>query len=133
MKISGKVILTIAVVVALALALIYAQVTPNRAASYKLDARQMELLVSEVLPPAQQQQLASNPEQKKQLALRLKELLAIAQLAEAEGFGKRGVADGLPGSILARVMAAEEDRDEVLAEIGQLGVNGAEQRGGPLI
>ena len=89
MKISGKVILTIAVVVALALALIIGQATQNTTRSYKLDARQMELLVSEVLPPAQQQQLASNPEQKKQLAQRLKELLAIAQLAEAEGFAER--------------------------------------------
>jgi peptidyl-prolyl cis-trans isomerase C len=89
MKTQGKVILTVAVVVALALALISAQVWPTRSANYNLDAKQMELLVSEILPPAQQQQLAANPEQKKQLAQRLRELLAIAQVAEMEGFAER--------------------------------------------
>lgn len=89
MKIPGKVILTIAVVVALTLALISAQMWPTSSANYNLDAKRMELLVSEILPPAQQQQLASNPEQKQQLAKRLRELLAIAQVAEKEGYADR--------------------------------------------
>ena len=89
MKTPVKVGLTVAVVVALALALIYAQMSPTRSADYNLDAKKMELLVSEILPPTQQQQLASNPDQKKQLAQRLKELLAIAQVAEREGFADR--------------------------------------------
>ncbi|HWP43869.1 MAG TPA: hypothetical protein VNO14_11570, partial [Blastocatellia bacterium] len=89
MKIPGKAILVIAVVVALAGALIYAQMSRRAAVDYNLDARQMELLVSEAFPPSQQQQLASNPEQKKQLAQRLKELLALAKVADEEGYAER--------------------------------------------
>jgi parvulin-like peptidyl-prolyl isomerase len=86
MKTPVKVGLTVAVVLALVGALFYAQLSPTRSADYNLDTKEMELLVSEILPPTQQQQLASNPDQKKQLAQRLKELLAIAQVAEREGF-----------------------------------------------
>lgn len=88
MKLSPKALLAIATVGVLAALLIFAQYNSPRSSSrsYNLSAKDMELLVSEVMPPQQQQQLASSPEQKQQLAKRLKELLALAQEAERNGF-----------------------------------------------
>jgi len=91
--VSGRVIAAILVVVALAGTMIWAQISPlsNRGElnSVKFDAKRMELLVSELLPPQQQQVLASNPEQKKTLVKTLKQILAVAQQAEKEGYANR--------------------------------------------
>lgn len=91
--ISGRVLAAILVVVALAGTMIWAQISPmsNRGElnSVKFDAKRMEFLVSELLPPQQQQALASNPEQKKTLVKTLKQILAVAQQAEKEGYGNR--------------------------------------------
>ena len=91
MKLSPKAIFAIAIVGLLAAALLFSQYNSSRSSSssYNLSARDMELLVSEVMPPQQQQQLASSPEQKQQLAKRLKELLALAQEAERNGFADK--------------------------------------------
>ena len=91
MKLSPKAIFAIAIVAVLAAALLFSQYSSSRSSSatYNLSARDMELLVGEVMPPQQQQQLATSPEQKQQLAKRLKELLALAQEAERNGFADK--------------------------------------------
>ena len=86
MKLSGKVIAVVVVVIMLGGFLVMVQQTGSRPPSYSLTAHDMEVLVNEVLPPGQQQQLAGDEEQRKQLAKRLKELLSLAQVAEQEGF-----------------------------------------------
>ncbi|HVF92401.1 MAG TPA: peptidylprolyl isomerase [Blastocatellia bacterium] len=91
--VSGKVIAAILVVLALAGTMIWAQMSPmgrgGELGNVKFDAKKMEFLVSELLPPMQQQQLASNPEQKKTLVKTLKQILAVAQQAEKEGYAAK--------------------------------------------
>jgi parvulin-like peptidyl-prolyl isomerase len=48
----------------------------------------MEILVSEIIPPGQQQQLASDGEQRKKLAQEFKKVFSLAQVAEQEGFAQ---------------------------------------------
>jgi parvulin-like peptidyl-prolyl isomerase len=88
MSTSGKAIAAIVVVVLLAGALIMAQFTSSKPKSIKLSADQMSILVKELLPPQQQQQLASEPERRKDFAKRIKELLALGQAAESQEFSK---------------------------------------------
>jgi peptidyl-prolyl cis-trans isomerase C len=92
MKISGKAILAIAVVAILAALLFFSQYNSSSSSStraYNLSAQDMEILVGEIMPPPQQQALASSPEQKQTLAKRLRELLALAQVAEQKGFAEK--------------------------------------------
>jgi peptidyl-prolyl cis-trans isomerase C len=91
MKISGKAILAIAVVAILAALLFFSQYnsSSSNSRSYNLSAADMEILVGEILPPPQQQALATSAEQKQTLAKRLKELLALAQVAEQNGFAEK--------------------------------------------
>ncbi len=91
MKISGKAIMAIAVVAFLAAALFFSQYNSSSSSSrsYNLSAHDMEVLVGEILPPQQQQALASSPEQKQTIAKQLKELLALAQFAEQKGFAEK--------------------------------------------
>jgi peptidyl-prolyl cis-trans isomerase C len=91
MKISGKAILAIAVVAILAALLFFSQYnsSSSNSRSYNLSAHDMEILVGEILPPPQQQALATSAEQKQTLAKRLKELLALAQVAEQNGFAEK--------------------------------------------
>jgi parvulin-like peptidyl-prolyl isomerase len=92
MKISGKAILAIAVVAILAALLFFSQYNSSSSSStraYNLSAQDMEVLVGEIMPPPQQQALASSPEQKQTLAKRLRELLALAQVAEQKGFAEK--------------------------------------------
>lgn len=91
--VSSKAIAVIIVVVILAgtmvaAGLLYSSRT-SELGNVKFDAKRMELLVSELLPPMQQQQLASNPEQKKTLVKTLKQILAVAQQAEKEGYAEK--------------------------------------------
>jgi peptidyl-prolyl cis-trans isomerase C len=86
MKIPGKAIAAIAVVALLAGALIWAQSSSTKPKAVKLTAKDMEVFVAEVLPPSQQQQLASSPDQKKELVKTLKTLFALAQVAEEKGY-----------------------------------------------
>ncbi|HEX5735211.1 MAG TPA: peptidylprolyl isomerase [Blastocatellia bacterium] len=89
MKVSAKVIVMIAVVGVLALAMLIAQRSSSSAPrSANFSATDMELLIPEILPPEAQAQY-SQPAQKKELAKQLRHVLAIAQLAEREGFDKR--------------------------------------------
>ncbi|MEW6131487.1 MAG: peptidylprolyl isomerase [Acidobacteriota bacterium] len=91
MKISGKAIAAIVVVAALAVGALIAQKTStgSSSTSYNLSKQDMELLVSEVLPPSQAAQLNTNPESKQNLVKRLKELLALAQAAENKGLAEK--------------------------------------------
>ena len=61
---------------------------PFSAKSVSLSAADMEILIPEILPPEAQAQY-SQPAQKKELAKQLQHVLAIAQIAEREGYDKR--------------------------------------------
>src|SRR5215831_14379051 len=91
MKLPGKVIATIAVVIALAGGALWAQRSSSSPKPIRLSAHQMEVLVSEIVPPTQQQQLASSPEQKEMFVKRLKQLFALGQAAERQGYASRDV------------------------------------------
>jgi peptidyl-prolyl cis-trans isomerase C len=89
MKVSAKVLVVIAVIVAVAGAALIAQRASSSAPrSSNLSAADMEMLVPEILPPEAQAQYAK-PEQKKELVKQLRHVLAIADLAEREGYAKR--------------------------------------------
>jgi parvulin-like peptidyl-prolyl isomerase len=92
MKLSGKAIAALVIVAALAAGGLLAQKYSKSSGggrSYNLSAHDMEILVGEIMPPQQQQALASSAEQKQTLAKRLKELLALAQVAEQNGFAEK--------------------------------------------
>lgn len=54
----------------------------------KLTSHDMQVIFQELLPPQKQQQVASNPEERKKLAGEIKKLLAVAQVAEQEGYAE---------------------------------------------
>ena len=88
MKLSGRIIATIGGVVLLGGFGLIAQWACSKPAQYKLTAHDMEVLVGEIIPPGQQQQLASDGEQRKKLAKEFKKVFSLAQVAEQEGFTK---------------------------------------------
>jgi peptidyl-prolyl cis-trans isomerase C len=88
MKLPGKVIATIAIVVALAGGILLAQRSASRPASINLSAKDMELLVSK-FPPDQLSSLSSNPTQKQSFIDDVKKALAVGATAEAAGYGER--------------------------------------------
>lgn len=55
----------------------------------KLTARDMQIIFQELVPPQKQQQIASDPEGKKKLVSEIKKLLAVAHVAEQEGYAER--------------------------------------------
>jgi parvulin-like peptidyl-prolyl isomerase len=89
MKLSSKVVVAVLIVGVLTTSLLLMQRSASSPKAVKLTAHDMEVLVSDVFPPGQQQQLAADPEQRKNLAKRLKEILALAQSAEVEGYAQR--------------------------------------------
>ncbi|HEV8482982.1 MAG TPA: peptidylprolyl isomerase [Blastocatellia bacterium] len=88
MKLSGRVIVMICVVVMLGGFGLIAQWACSTPPQYKLTAHDMEILVGEIIPPGQQQQLASDGEQRKKLAKEFKKVFSLAQVAEREGFAE---------------------------------------------
>jgi hypothetical protein len=54
----------------------------------KLTAHDMQIIFQELVPPQQQQQIASDPEERKKLVADIKKLLAVAQVAEQEGYAE---------------------------------------------
>jgi len=48
----------------------------------------MQVIFQELVPPQKQQQIASDPEEKKKLVAEIKKLLAVAQVAEQEGYAE---------------------------------------------
>ncbi len=55
----------------------------------KLSAHDMEIFFQEFLPPQAQQQIASDPERKKELIKEVKQFFAVAEKAEADGYAER--------------------------------------------
>jgi parvulin-like peptidyl-prolyl isomerase len=91
MKLPGKVIATLAVVAIVAGGALWAQLASSSPKPIRLSAHEMEVLVDELIPPTQQQQIASSPEQKQVFVKRLKQLFALGQAAEREGYASRDV------------------------------------------
>jgi len=89
MKIPTKAVVAIIVLLLVSALLLLAQRSFSTVKAVKLTAADMELFASEILPPGQQQQLASDAEARKALAKDLKETLAVAQKAEQEGYDQR--------------------------------------------
>lgn len=85
---SVKAIAAIALVVAIAGVLVAVQLF-SAPKAVKLSAHEMELIVGELMPPMQQQELAESQEKRKEFANRLKQLLAVAEQAKVEGYDKR--------------------------------------------
>jgi len=88
MMLPGKVIATIAVVVALAGGFLWIQRVSSGPTSINLSAKDMELLISK-FSPDQLHQLGSSPAQKQSLVEDLKRALAVGAAAEAAGYGER--------------------------------------------
>ncbi|HKF58817.1 MAG TPA: peptidylprolyl isomerase [Blastocatellia bacterium] len=88
MKLPGKVIATIAVVVALAGIIIWAQRSLSRPARISLSSKDMEALVGK-FSPDQVRQLTSNPSQKQSFVDDIKKTLAVGAAAEAAGYADR--------------------------------------------
>jgi peptidyl-prolyl cis-trans isomerase C len=86
--VSGKVIAVIAVVVLLAAGGILLQSSSTSAKTVKLTPHDMEVIYQELLPPQKQQEVAADPEEKKKLVGEIKKLLAVAQVAEREGYAQ---------------------------------------------
>jgi hypothetical protein len=55
----------------------------------KLTAHDMQMIFQELVPPQKQQQIASDPKEKKQLVSEIKKLLAFAHVAEQQGYAER--------------------------------------------
>jgi peptidyl-prolyl cis-trans isomerase C len=89
MKPSGKVVGFIAAIIAIAIGLLIMQWRASAPKTIKLSSKDMELIISEILPLTQQQQLASDPEQKKLFIKQIKELLALGLAAERENYPKQ--------------------------------------------
>ncbi len=87
-KLSGKVIAAILAVVLLGIGAVFVQYSSSSPKTVKLTAHDMQLIFQELVPPQQQQQIASNPEEKKKLVADIRKLLAVAQVAEQEGYAE---------------------------------------------
>src|SRR5882672_4408929 len=87
-KSSGKVIAVVALIFAIGIGGLILQRSSSTPKTVKLTAHDMQLIFQELLPPQQQQQIASDPEEKKKLVGEIKKLLAVAQVAEQEGYAE---------------------------------------------
>jgi len=88
MKLPIKVIAMMLLLGVLASGLLFVQCNSSSPKTVKLTAHDMQLIFQELLPPQQQQQIASDPEEKKKLVEDIKKLLAVAQVAEQEGYAE---------------------------------------------
>jgi peptidyl-prolyl cis-trans isomerase C len=88
MNLSVKVVAAIVLLVALATALLFVQHSSSKAKTAKLTTHDMEVIFQEMLTPQKQQQIASDPEEKKKFVSEIKKLLAVAQVAEQEGYAQ---------------------------------------------
>ena len=104
MKLPVKVIAMMLVLGVLASGLLFVQCSTSSTKPVKLTARDMQLIFQELLPPQQQQEIASDPEGKKQLVDNIKKLLAVAQVAEQEGYAERAEIKSQLSFQLDRVM-----------------------------
>ncbi|HKP88165.1 MAG TPA: peptidylprolyl isomerase [Blastocatellia bacterium] len=85
----AKAIVLILILVFLAGTFFLVQWSSSKGRSYNLSKHDMEILFHEVMPPNAQQEIASNPEEKKKFLDDLRKLLAVAQAAENEGYAQR--------------------------------------------
>jgi len=88
MKLSAKVIVGILLLAVLASTLLFVQWSSSKPSTVKLTSHDMEVIFQELLPPQKQQQIAADPEEKKKLVDDIKKLLAVAQVAEQEGYAQ---------------------------------------------
>ena len=88
-NLSAKVIVVILVLVFLAGTFFLVQQSSSKPRSYNLSKQDMQVLFQEMVPPDKQQEIASNPEEKKKLIDQIKKLLAVAQVADEEGYSQR--------------------------------------------
>jgi parvulin-like peptidyl-prolyl isomerase len=86
---SAKVIVVILVLVFLAGTFFLVQQSSSKPREYNLTKQDMQVLFQEMVPPDKQQEIASNPEEKKKLIDQIKKLLAVAQVADEEGYSQR--------------------------------------------
>jgi peptidyl-prolyl cis-trans isomerase C len=94
MKLSTKVIAMMVLLGTLASGLLFVQCSSSSPKTVKLTAQDMQLIFQELLPPQQQQQIASNPEERKKLVADIRKLLAVAQVAEQEGYAEQAELKG---------------------------------------
>ena len=88
-KISGKVIAAVALVLMLGIGGLLLQTSSSSAKTVKLTPHDMEVIFQELLPPQKQQQIAASPEERKKLVAEIKNLLAVAHVADQEGYAQR--------------------------------------------
>lgn len=88
MKLSIKVIAMMLLLGMLASGLLFVQCSSSSPKTVKLTAHDMQIIFQELVPPQQQQQIASDPEERKKLVADIKKLLALAQVAEQEGYAE---------------------------------------------
>ncbi|MGA9773432.1 MAG: peptidylprolyl isomerase [Blastocatellia bacterium] len=86
---SAKVIVVMLVLVFLAGTFFLVQQSSSKPKSYNLSKQDMQVLFQEMIPPDKQQEIATNPEEKKKLIDQIKKLLAVAQAADQEGYSQR--------------------------------------------
>ena len=88
MKLATKVIVGLILLAVLASTLLFVQWSASTPKTVKLTPHDMEVIFQELLPPQKQQQIASDPEEKKKPVADIKKLLAVAQVAEQEGYAQ---------------------------------------------
>lgn len=88
MSATTKAIIAAAIAIVFAVGLVVWQVKAGRKGSINLTAEDMQTIV-EGFPPQAQAQLAQNKETRKEFANDLREMLALAEEAKAEGFAER--------------------------------------------
>jgi peptidyl-prolyl cis-trans isomerase C len=88
MKLPTKVIAMMLLLGVLVSGLVFVQWNSSSPKTVKLTAHDMQIIFQELVPPQQQQQIASDPEERKKLVADIKKLLAVAQVAEQEGYAE---------------------------------------------
>lgn len=88
MKLPIKVIAMMLLLGMLASGLLFVQCSSSSPKTVKLTAHDMQIIFQELVPPQQQQQIASDPEERKKLVADIRKLLAVAQVADQEGYAE---------------------------------------------
>lgn len=88
MKLPTKVIAMMLLLGVLVTGLVFVQWNASSPKTVKLTAQDMQIIFQELMPPQQQQQIASDPEERKKLVANIKRILAVAQVAEQEGYAE---------------------------------------------
>ena len=86
--VSGKVIAAVVVIALLGGGALFWQIKNSSVRTVKLTPRDMQVIFQELVPPQKQQQIASDPEEKKKLVAEIKKLLAVSDIAEREGYAE---------------------------------------------